>query len=246
MKQKPLMDARNLILSYQGRKVLDNVSLQIMPGEFVTIVGPNGAGKTSLLRLMLGTLKPDKGAITRREKMKVGYLPQRVAIDPLLPMTVRRFLMLVDGATENAIHACLKEVEISADRLWAPMQSLSGGELQRIWLARALLANPDILVLDEPAQNLDVQGQLLLYRLFRQIHTHRKCAILMVSHDVHLVMASTNRVVCLFHHVCCTGTPEAVSKDPAFVGLFGKDMARMLAIYHHDHDHAHEHEHTHG
>jgi zinc transport system ATP-binding protein len=236
----PLIAADHLSIVRQGRPILDNVTLAIHPHEFVTVIGPNGAGKTVLLHSLMGFFAADAGSVRRRPGLRIGYMPQRLTPDPALPITAARFLRLVRGATGARIEESLAVAGASA-LARKPLHVLSGGEMQRVLLARALLHRPDLLVLDEPAQNLDIGGQLGFYRLLETIYQERGCSILMVSHDLHMVMASTSRVLCLFHHVCCTGTPETVTKDPQFAALFGSDMARLMSVYHHAHSHTHAH-----
>ncbi|WP_325434941.1 zinc ABC transporter ATP-binding protein ZnuC [Pseudomonas nitroreducens] len=225
-------------VSYGGQAVLQNVDLTIAPGEIVTLIGPNGAGKTTLVRSVLGLLKPDTGSVWRAAKLSIGYMPQKLHVDPTLPLTVFRFLRLVPGVQRTQALDALKEVG-AAHVIDKPLQSVSGGELQRVLLARALLRKPELLVLDEPVQGVDVAGQAELYRLIGRLRDRLGCGVLMVSHDLHLVMSATDKVVCLNRHVCCSGHPEQVSGDPAFVELFGQD-ARSLAVYHHHHDHSHD------
>ncbi|WP_298039455.1 zinc ABC transporter ATP-binding protein ZnuC [uncultured Desulfuromonas sp.] len=234
-----LLEIENATARMQGREVLKQVSLAISPGEIVTVIGPNGAGKTTLLRVALGLLPPTAGQVRRRPRLRIGYMPQRLHIDGTLPLSVRRFLSLARRGAVEDLEATLEEVGAlqTAD---SPLQALSGGELQRILLARALLRDPDLLVLDEPVQGVDVHGQVELFQLITRIRNRRNCAVLMVSHDLHLVMASTDRVVCLNHHVCCTGTPEVVTHNPAYLELFGPLAVQNLAIYSHDKDHKHE------
>lgn len=240
----PLINAEHVSIVRKDRRILDNVSVTIEPGEFVTIVGPNGAGKTVLLHVLMGLIKPDKGTISRKDGLTIGYVPQRFTPEATLPLTVTRFLKLAKGATAQAIAETLA-LTGAAEMAEQPLHVLSGGELQRVLLARALLHDPDILVLDEPAQNLDIGGELSFYKLLDDVYRKRKCAVLMVSHDLHMVMASTGKVVCLFHHVCCSGEPSVVTKDPEFTALFGKDMAKMVSVYQHHHHHNHEHDHEH-
>ncbi len=223
---------------YAGQAVLEDVQLSVKPGEIVTLIGPNGAGKTTLVRAVLGLLTPDNGEVWRRPRLRIGYMPQKLQVDATLPLTVLRFLRLVPGVDRARALAALGEVG-AEQVIDSPLQSISGGELQRVLLARALLREPELLVLDEPVQGVDVAGQAELYRLITRLRDRHGCGVLMVSHDLHLVMSTTDQVVCLNRHVCCSGHPEQVSGDPAFVELFGQD-ARSLAIYHHHHDHAHD------
>jgi len=234
-----LVRGHGLSKSFDGRAVLDGVDLAVTDGEIVTVIGPNGAGKSMLLRILLGLVKPDRGTVTRRPALRIGYMPQRLVVDPTLPLPVRRFLELGAAADSAAITAVLDEV--GARRvLDSPIQSVSGGEFQRVLLARALLRNPDLLVLDEPVQGVDVGGQEDLFRLIRRIRDSHGCGVLMVSHDLHLVMAATDTVVCLNRHVCCTGRPETVRGDPAYLALFGATAASAIAVYAHHHDHEHD------
>ena len=236
---RPLLELSGVSFERGGKTILNDVSLALDPGEIVTLIGPNGSGKTTLVKIALGLLRPDRGSVELRRGLKIGYMPQRVAIDPVLPLTVRRFLSLGGKCPAGRRMAVLEEVGAThvIDRA---IQAISGGEFQRVLLARAILREPDLLVLDEPVQGVDVTGQAALYDLIGRIRKRYHCAVLMVSHDLHLVMASTDRVVCLNQHICCSGHPSVVSKDPAFLEMFGKEDADRLAVYHHDHDHVHE------
>ena len=235
---EPLISARDIEISFAGRKTLDRVDLDVLPGEIISLIGPNGAGKSTLIRVMLGLLKPDRGRVSRKDGISIGYLPQRLSVDPTLPLTVRSLLCLPRPHSEARLQEVLSEVNVAyvMDR---PLQVLSGGELQRVLLARALLRDPDLLVLDEPLQSVDFAGQIALFELIRQVRERRGCGVLIVSHDLHVVMAKTDRVLCLNRHVCCSGVPEAVSRHPEYQALFGPLGAESLAIYVHDHDHQH-------
>lgn len=243
-----LLNATGVGFEPAGRRILTDVSVSVDGNEIVALIGPNGSGKTTLVRILLGVLSPTTGSVERRRGLKIGYVPQKMVIESSLPLSVRRFLKFgVERGYDRALRvrqatldqAVLDEVGI-CDFLEAGMHEVSGGELQRVMLARALLRNPDLLVLDEPVQGVDVTGQAEIYDLITRIRDERKCGILMVSHDLHLVMASTDRVICLNRHVCCAGRPESVARDPAFQTIFGADVAARLAVYHHDHDHVHD------
>ena len=234
-----LISARGLCLTRGSRPILDGVDLDIGPGEIVTVIGPNGAGKTTLVRVLLGLEKPDKGEVRRREALIIGYAPQRFDRDPAIPMTVARFLTLSAPASKERIAAVLEEVgaiRVSGQQL----QGLSGGELQRVILARALIRNPELLVLDEPVRGVDYVGEAELYGLIGRIRTSRGLGVLLISHDLHVVMAQSDRVVCLNRHVCCHGIPQTVAQHPEYVRLFGPETARAFGIYTHAHDHAHD------
>ena len=234
-----LLNAQNLMVVRQNHHILNDVSLTIGMRDFITIIGPNGAGKSMLLKCLIGLYKPDKGHINRKQGLRIGYVPQHFTPDQSMPITVRRFLSLRKKADEASLHQTIEETHI-AGILPKPLATLSGGEMQRVLLARSLLDNPELLVLDEPAQNLDISGQLGFYKLLEHVYKERELSIVMVSHDLHMVMASTRQVVCLFHHICCSGEPQAVTRDPEFISLFGRDMANMMAVYQHSHNHKHD------
>lgn len=233
-----LVSAENLHVWRDKQNILRDVSLQIADGDFVTIVGPNGAGKSMLIKCLLGFYKPDRGRVKLRAGIRIGYVPQNLTPDFTMPISVRRFLSL--RRTNNAKDAtrAAQETQVT-DILDKPLHALSGGQLQRVLLARALSDNPSLLVLDEPAQHLDVGGQLLFYQLLERIYQERDIGVLMVSHDLHFVMRGTKRVVCLFHHVCCFGEPREVAQTPEFLSLFGDEMTRLMTVYRHIHDHPH-------
>ena len=238
-----LVEASGLEVSFGAVTALAGVDLAVRAGEIVTLIGPNGSGKTTLVKVILGLLEPAQGTVYRRPGLRLGYMPQRIAIDPTLPLNVRRFLDLAYPRGRKRRLAELKAAldEVGAGQvLESPLHGISGGELQRVMLARTLIRDPDLLVLDEPVQGVDVGSQSELYRLIASLRDRRGCGILLVSHDLHVVMAATDRVVCLNQHVCCTGTPEAVSREPGFVSLFGPDVASSLAVYSHHHNHRHD------
>jgi zinc transport system ATP-binding protein len=237
---EPLVSVEHIFLRRSGRNVLDDASLSVAANEVVTLIGPNGAGKSTLIRVILGLVKPDSGVVQKWDKLRIGYMPQRITIDPSLPLTVERFLSIL-GSDRARLQHCL-DLTGTGRLCKQPVQSLSGGELQRVLLARALYRDPQLLVLDEPVQGVDVSGQAALYRLIQRIKAETGCGVLMVSHDLHLVMAATDRVVCLNQHVCCEGSPDSVSNNPAFLQLFGEQSPDM-AIYTHQHDHSHDHSH---
>ncbi len=236
---EPLVSAAGVQVQFNGRQVLDGVELDLLSGEIVTLIGPNGAGKSTLVRVIIGLLRPGKGRVRWRPGLTIGYMPQRLHLPENLPLTVERFLRLSRPTPGDTIGAIAEELGI-VHLLENPMQSLSGGEHQRVLLARALSRTPELLVLDEPVQGVDVTGQAELYALIGRIRDRYRCGVLMVSHDLHLVMATTDRVLCINRHVCCVGHPESVTKHPAYLELFGAPVSEGLALYQHHHDHAHD------
>ena len=244
-----LVSAREVTLKAGNRLILDQVTMDVRPGDIVTIIGPNGAGKSTLVKVLLGLIPLTSGVVTLRKNLRVGYVPQRFPIVPNVPLDVQRLMTLTLKASKDDVVEALQETGV-AHLLDARVEALSGGELQRVLLARALLRKPDLLVLDEPVQAVDFNGELKLYELISNIRKSRGCGILMVSHDLHMVMAESDHVICLNGHVCCEGGPTAVQQDPEFAKLFGPSAARMIAAYAHHHDHDHEshdhHGHGHG
>jgi zinc transport system ATP-binding protein len=238
--RRPLIEASGIAVRIGRHELLSGVDLELSPGEILSLIGPNGAGKTTLVRVLLGILRPTRGGVERRPGLVVGYVPQRLQVDPTLPLSARRFLTLGGGRrARGRPGAALAEVG-AAHLESALMSELSGGEFQRVTLARALSRDPDLLILDEPAQGVDFNGQLELYALIERVREQRGCGVLLVSHDLHVVMAATDRVICLNRHVCCAGRPEAVSRHPEYLQLFGPRAARKVAIYTHEHDHGHD------
>ncbi len=231
-----LLRVRNASVALAGQPVLDSVDVSVAPGEIVTLIGPNGSGKTTLVRLALGLIVADSGTIHRARGLRIGYVPQVFSLDETLPLTTARLLALTGAGDRDRVREALEQV--GASRLLdRPVQGLSAGETKRALLARALLRQPGLLVLDEPAASVDMTGQAEFYALLGRLRDATGCGILLVSHDLHLVMAATDTVVCLHHHVCCTGTPEAVTRHPEYLALFGPELAAGLAVYEHDHDH---------
>ena len=233
-----LAAARGLGILRQGRWLIQNVDVSVHRGEIVTLIGPNGSGKTTTAKAMLGLLSPDRGVVIRPGNPRIGYVPQRLSIDPALPLDVTRLMTLTGRFPETDITAALDRVGIR-HLARASVQALSGGEFQRALLARALIRRPELLVLDEPVQGVDVNGEVALYELINEIRADLGCGILLISHDLHIVMAATDTVVCMNGHVCCSGTPESVAANTAYRRLFGNRAADALAIYRHHHDHAH-------
>ena len=235
-----LISARRLLLVRDGRTILSDIDIDITPREIVTVIGPNGAGKTTLVRVLLGLEPLDRGEIRRKPGLVVGYAPQRFDIDHAIPLTVARFVELGRRAKPEEITRVLRDVGAGslAER---QLSELSGGELQRVVLARALIRSPDLLVLDEPVRGVDYAGEAELYTLIGRLRMERGFGVLLVSHDLHVVMAQSDRVICLNRHVCCSGVPQSVAQHPEYARLFGPEAARAFGLYHHDHDHSHDH-----
>ncbi len=238
MKAEPLVSLENVGIRRGGRWLVRGVDFSVSRGEIVTLIGPNGSGKSTSAKAAIGVLKADEGRVTRIAGLKVGYVPQKLAVDWTLPLSVRRLMSLTGPLPEADIMAAL-EASGMAHMLDAQVQHLSGGEFQRALMARAIARKPDLLVLDEPVQGVDFAGEIALYELIKSIRNTTGCGILLISHDLHVVMAETDTVICLNGHVCCRGTPQAVSQSPEYVRLFGSRAAPTLAVYSHHHDHTH-------
>ncbi|GAB5446269.1 metal ABC transporter ATP-binding protein [Gymnodinialimonas sp.] len=237
-----LIAVDNLSVSYGANTVLRDVSLCVEPNEIVTIVGPNGSGKTSLLKAIIGATAPAKGHVSLKPGLRIGYVPQRLHIDATLPITVERFLRLSGKVSR---HDCAVALETAGvpDLMKRQMSQLSGGQFQRVLLAGALVNRPEVLLLDEATQGLDQPGSAAFYRQIEDVRRDTGCAVLMISHELHVVMSASDRVVCLNGHVCCAGTPAVVASAPEYRALFGTGTGGALALYRHDHDHDHDHNH---
>ena len=234
--KEPLVELRDITTGFQKKIVLESVSLTLNQDEIVTLIGPNGAGKSTLIRVVLGLVQADKGMRSVKAGLRVGYMPQKLHVTPTMPLTVGRFLTLSGASRKNIVWAlsCTETTHLRE----SPVQHLSGGEMQRVLLSRALLRDPHLLVLDEPVQGVDVNGQYELYQLITQLRDRLGCGVLLVSHDLHLVMAATDRVICLNRHICCSGHPHQVKQHSAYLRLFGR-YSGELAVYSHHHDHRH-------
>jgi len=235
----PLIKLNNVSKIYHKSPVLEDVSFSVNRGETVTLIGPNGAGKSTLMKISLGILDATSGEIERENDITIGYMPQKLMIDEVLPLSVKDFLYLRPRTSYDDVAKALETVSLSrmADQ---PVQSASGGEMQRILLARAILGEADLLVLDEPVQGIDIMGQQEIYGLIAKIRDKTGCGVLMISHDLHLVMASTDQVLCLNRHICCRGTPVFVKDNPEYHALMGRPM-EGIAIYNHHHSEGRDH-----
>jgi len=234
----PLLTLENAGIFRANRWLVRGVSTSLDAGEIVTLIGPNGSGKSTTAKIVLGILKPDEGTAWQRAGLRVSYVPQKLAVDWTLPLSVNRFMHLTGSVGEQKATEAMAAT--GTDHLAnAEVRNLSGGEFQRVLLARAIAREPELLVLDEPVQGVDLNGEIALYELIKRIRDNYNCGILLISHNLHLVMAATDRVLCLNGHVCCSGTPMAVAASDEYKALFGTHAASTLAIYEHHHDHTH-------
>jgi zinc transport system ATP-binding protein len=236
---KVLINVNNISLVYNKKRVLDNVSFELKTGDFITLIGPNGAGKSSLIKILLGLIKPTSGQVVNASNIRLGYTPQKFILNEFIPISVLGFLKLNQKVDANFLNATAQLTNIESI-LTSELKNLSGGEMQRVLLTRALLAKPNVLILDEPAQNLDVNGQMHLYKLIQNIRQTQGCAVLMVSHDLHRVMKESTQVLCLYHHICCMGKPESILKNSQFNNLFADQIDGLMATYKHNHNHIHK------
>lgn len=235
----PLVSLEGVGLTFGGRAILEGIDFAIHDHEIVTIIGPNGGGKTSLVRVMLGLERPTSGRVVRQPRLRVGYVPQTFDRDHAMPLRTGDFLALGISASETERKAAL--AECGADAVYATqLGRLSGGELQRVLIARAILRRPDLLVLDEPVRGVDHLGEADLYNLIGRLRAERGFGVVLVSHDLHVVMAASDRVICLNRHICCSGRPVTVAQHPEYARLFGREAAKAIAVYEHHHDHAHD------
>ncbi|MCE8536781.1 metal ABC transporter ATP-binding protein [Ruegeria pomeroyi] len=235
----PVIAAEGLSIRVDGRTVLADITVAVAAGEIVTIVGPNGSGKSTFLRALIGALPPASGRVIRAPGLRIGYVPQKLAIDATLPITVSRFLSLPRRVPQNVAAEALARAGVP-DLANRQMTDLSGGQFQRVLLARAVLERPHLLLLDEATQGLDQRGSAAFYQQIEEVRQDLGCAVVMVSHDLHVVMAASDRVLCMNGHICCEGTPEVVADAPEYRALFGTGTRGALALYRHQHSHSHD------
>ena len=234
-----LLRANNLSYVAGKRLILDNISFELRRSQITTIIGPNGAGKSTLTNIVNGLIDNFNGEIERAPGLRIGYLPQKVYVNTLMPLSVLRLLRLTQNASDQEIDHALAQTGAGYLKQ-RQVRSLSEGELKRVLLARTTLGQPDLIVLDEPTAGVDVSGEIRMYELIGELRTELQCAVLLVSHDLHLVMSKTDQVLCLNQHMCCSGLPESVSQHPEYLALFGQQAADSIAIYAHHHDHEHD------
>ncbi len=231
----------NIGLEIGKRNILQNINLELKRGKITTLIGPNGGGKTSIARIIVGTVKPTAGKVKKDLFLKVGYMPQKIALDATIPLRVIDFLRLSRyKISENEIEILVQKfAKLNlAKILRHSIHDISGGELQKVLFLRAIVHNPDLLVLDEPTQYMDIGAVEEFYHVIDEIRNQSKCAILLISHDLVAVMQKTDFVFCVNHHVCCHGAPESVNEHPEYLALFGRGNGE-LAVYKHRHDHKH-------
>lgn len=232
---------KNISLKLNDQQILNGINLEIHKGQITTLIGPNGGGKTSIARILIGILKASSGQVFVQENIKIGYVPQKLEIEKTIPLRVIDFLKLSTSACAEAT-AQLLEIATKLrieNILQKSLHQISGGQMQKTLLAKALMNNPDILVLDEPTSNMDISAQGEFYDLLEEIRKKQHCAILLISHDLHIVMQKTNQVICVNHHICCEGNPESINNHPEYLSLFGHHKIDNIAIYPHHHDHQH-------
>ncbi len=239
MQADSLLRAQDISYSLGNRLILDRVSFELKRAQITTIIGPNGAGKSTLTNIVNGLINNFSGTIERASDLRIGYLPQKVYVNTLMPLKVERLLQLTQTVTAQEIDYALAQTEVVYLKQ-RQVRSLSEGELKRVLLARTTLGKPDLIVLDEPTAGVDVSGEIRMYELIGELRTQLQCAVLLVSHDLHLVMSQTDQVLCLNQHLCCSGLPESVSRHPEYLALFGQQASDSIAIYAHNHDHVHD------
>ena len=236
--QNSLIKLNNCGVKRNNKWLVRGVSLNVNKGQIVTLIGPNGSGKSTTAKMALGILKPDEGSNTISQNIKISYVPQKISIDWSLPLRVIDFMNITEKFAKNEIEEALSMTGIKK-LIFRDVKNLSGGEFQRLLMARAIAKNPDFLVLDEPVQGVDYPGEIALYKIIQEIVKNLNCGILLISHNLHVVMSQTDHVICLNGHVCCSGAPKSIVKEPEYIKLFGENMDPPLALYQHEHDHQH-------
>ena len=237
LKKNILVKLNNVGIQQNDKWLVKGVSLEVEKGKIVTLIGPNGSGKSTTAKIALGIYKNIEGSVEKFTN-NVGYVPQKISIDWTLPLRVKDFMVLTDNINDELIDEALSltgVIHLKEKNLG----NLSGGEFQRVLLARAISKKPELLVLDEPVQGVDFTGEIALYELIKKISEKLNCGILLISHDLHTVMSATDHVVCLNGHVCCSGSPKDVARNNEYKALFGEQASQTLSVYEHKHDHEH-------
>jgi len=235
---KLLVKLENAGVQRTSKWLVKGISFEISQGQIVTLIGPNGSGKTTTAKMILNIMNADEGQITRNTD-KMAYVPQKINIDWTMPLRVIDFMKITNNLNNNQVIESLTTTGVDK-LLYNQIHNLSGGEFQRVLIARAIAKKPDLLVLDEPVQGVDYNGEIALYNLIKKISVNLNCGILLISHDMHFVMSTTDHVVCLNGHICCSGTPSSVVKNPEYIKLFGEHNSETLSYYQHHHDHSHD------
>lgn len=233
-----LIQLNNCGILRNHKWLVRGVSLKVDRGQIVTLIGPNGSGKSTTAKMALGILRPDEGSNIVLNNLKISYVPQKLSIDWSLPLRVIDFMNLIEKHSQETLMDTLTLAGIK-HLLYEDVRNLSGGEFQRLLMARAIAKEPEFLVLDEPVQGVDYAGEIALYQIIQDIRKTLHCGILLISHNLHVVMSQTNHVICLNGHICCSGEPQSIVKDPEYIKLFGENMDPTLAFYQHQHDHHH-------
>ena len=236
--KKLLVKLENAGVQRTSKWLVKGISFEISQGQIVTLIGPNGSGKTTTAKMILNIMNADEGQITRNTD-KMAYVPQKINIDWTMPLRVIDFMKITNNLNDNQVIESLTTTGVDK-LLYNQIHNLSGGEFQRVLIARAIAKKPDLLVLDEPVQGVDYNGEIALYNLIKKISVNLNCGILLISHDMHFVMSTTDHVVCLNGHICCSGTPSSVVKNPEYIKLFGEHNSETLSYYQHHHDHSHD------
>ncbi|MDC0625088.1 metal ABC transporter ATP-binding protein [Alphaproteobacteria bacterium] len=236
--KKLLVKLENAGVQRISKWLVKGISFEISQGQIVTLIGPNGSGKTTTAKMILNIMNSDEGQITRNTD-KMAYVPQKINIDWTMPLRVIDFMKITNNLNNNQVIESLTTTGVDK-LLYNQIHNLSGGEFQRVLIARAIAKKPDLLVLDEPVQGVDYNGEIALYKLIKKISINLNCGILLISHDMHFVMSTTDHVVCLNGHICCSGTPSSVVKNPEYIKLFGEHNSETLSYYQHHHDHSHD------
>ena len=236
--KKLLVKLENAGVQRISKWLVKGISFEISQGQIVTLIGPNGSGKTTTAKMILNIINADEGQITRNTD-KMAYVPQKINIDWTMPLRVIDFMKITNNLNNNQVIESLTTTGVDK-LLYNQIHNLSGGEFQRVLIARAIAKKPDLLVLDEPVQGVDYNGEIALYNLIKKISVNLNCGILLISHDMHFVMSTTDHVVCLNGHICCSGTPSSVVKNPEYIKLFGEHNSETLSYYQHHHDHSHD------
>ena len=235
---KLLVKLENAGVQRTSKWLVKGISFEISQGQIVTLIGHNGSGKTTTAKMILNIMNADEGQITRNTD-KMAYVPQKINIDWTMPLRVIDFMKITNNLNDNQVIESLTTTGVDK-LLYNQIHNLSGGEFQRVLIARAIAKKPDLLVLDEPVQGVDYNGEIALYNLIKKISVNLNCGILLISHDMHFVMSTTDHVVCLNGHICCSGTPSSVVKNPEYIKLFGEHNSETLSYYQHHHDHSHD------